>query len=309
MLQLFADGGGASAGASTGTAASGEGGVAESGVMGASPEAQGEDLSKVIYGKSEQTLAQSTVDTTESTEDVAKTFKEMIKKGGKYHDEFNKYSQDMINKRFKETKGLEEQLKSHQPIIETLAAKYGIDAKDINGLAKALDADSSMFEEAAFKEGLTTEQYRHKLELEKENARLKAAEEEAKQQRRSEEIYAGWLKDAEAMVQKYGIQNFDLAAEMENDAFTRLLGSGADFESAYKAIHFDEMLGGAMAKTASNVENAIVNKITSRAQRPAENGMTSSTNHELFKPDPSKWNDKDIDEVLARVRRGEQIVL
>lgn len=308
-LQLFAEGG-AGAGASTGDAGA-NGGTAEAGVEGASPAAQsGEDLSNVIYGKSQQELTQPEQEpTTQAPEDKAKLFREMVKKGGEYHDEFSKISQDMINKRFKASKALEEQLQKTNGIMSTLAAKYGVDPSDIEGLSKAIEADDSLYQEQAYKEGLSVEQYREKLSLQRELANLKAAEEEQKRQQRSDEIYANWLSESQSMVQKYGIQNFDLAEEMRNENFTNLLAAGVDFESAYKSIHFDDMLNGAMAQTASNVEQAVVNKIASRAQRPAENGTQSSTSTEVFKPDPNKWSDRDIDEVIRKVHRGEQIYL
>lgn len=307
-LQLLSEGG-ASAGAATSVANTAEGGAA-TGVHGDSPVSQGDDLSNVVYGKStNQDVANPTdIDSPEDINpaDLQKAFDDMVKKGGKYADAFNKRTQDIINKRFKETKGLEETLKSHDVIMQLLSAKYGVDAKDSKALEDAINKDTSMFEEAAFKEGLTVEQYRDKIQLEQENARLKAAQEEAAAQANADQIYAGWLKEADALVQKYGLTNFDMAAEMENPEFTQLLGAGASFEAAYKTVHFDDMLGGAMAQTAQNVSQAMVNKIQSRSRRPAENGIESASG-KIFKSDPSKFTVKDLDEIKRRVAAGEEI--
>jgi restriction endonuclease len=73
-----------------------------------------------------------------------------------------------------------------------------------------------MWEEAAYKEGLTVEQYRNKLALEQENARLKEAEEARAAQEGAEKIYAQWLSDADALKQKYGI-DFDFATELDTN--------------------------------------------------------------------------------------------
>ena len=162
-------------------------------------------------------------------------------------------------------------------------------------------------EEAAFKEGLSPEQYRHKLQLEQENARLREAQEEAERQAGAEQIYAQWLNDAEAVKAKYGV-DFDMATEMENPQFTQLLGSGIPFEAAYKTVHFDDMLNGAMALTAQNVSKAMVNNIQSRSRRPAENGTQSATNT-IVKADPSKFTDADFNEIRRRVAAGEEIRL
>ena len=161
-----------------------------------------------------------------------------------------------------------------------------------------------MFEEAAFKEGLTTEQYRNKIRLEQENARLKAAQDELKAHQGAEQIYANWLKEAEAVKAKYG--DFDFAAELENPEFTQLLSNGISFESAFKTIHFDDLMNGAMATTASQVEKALVNNIQSRASRPAENA-TQSASGKIFKSDPSQLTDAELDECIKRVARGAQI--
>lgn len=306
-LQLLGEGG-AGAGASTGAATSGDGGAAAA-VQGDFAASQnGEDLSEVVYGKSTQSVADSTdPESTKGTDpaEKKKAFENMIKKGGEWHDEFNEYSQKIINDRFKKTKGLQEQLDSQSVIMQTLAKKYGVDASDVDALTKAIDADNSMWEEAAFKEGLTVEQYREKQKLERENARLSEALEQQKSQAGAEQIYANWVTEADAVKAKYGVE-FDMATEMENPEFTQLLGNGVSFEAAYKTIHFDEMVNGAMAATAQNVQQAMVNKIVSRSNRPTENGVNSASN-KVFKTDPSKFTDADLDEIKRRVARGEEI--
>lgn len=308
-LQLFGEGG-ASTGASAGNTGSEGSGVA-TGVLGDSPVSQsGEDLSDVVYGISNNQEVANPKDV-KPTKDInpaerQKAFDEMVKKGGEYADAFNKRTQDIINKRFKETKGLQEQLDSQKSIMQTLAAKYGVDASDIKALSKAIETDNSMWEEAAYKEGLTVEAYKQKIALEQENARLKEAEEQRKAQAGAEKIYANWLAESEQLVQKYGLQNFDLAVEMENPEFTQLLGNGISFEAAYKTIHFDEMVNGAMAQTAQSVSQAMVNNIQSRSRRPAENG-TQSASSKVFKSDPSKLSDADLNEVIKRVARGAEI--
>ena len=303
--------GGAGTGPSTGTAGSNGSGAATSGVQGDLPESQG-DLSHVVYGKADPTLTQSKEDVTSANdikpEDRHKLFENMIKKGGEWHDEFSKKTQTILDKRFAEAKSLEERVKSYDPIMETLAAKYGVDAKDVKALENALNNDTSLFEEQAFKEGLTPEQYRQKLALERENAQLKAAEEARKAQVKSEQIYSQWLEDAQELGQKYG-REIDLAAECENKEFTDLLAAGVQFEAAYKAIHMDEMLNGAMAYTAQKVEQALVNKASSYANRPLENGSLSSST-QVFKSDVNKFTNADMKEISRRVLEdGERIVL
>lgn len=312
-LQLLADGGGASTGAST-SEGTGESSGAVTGGMRDVPGSQGEDdLSNIEFGVSmqqSQEVAQPEVKGEYTTKtpteaELQHTFDEMIKKGGQWHDQFDKRTQDILNKRFKETKKLEKTLESHNEILGVLAAKYGLDASDSEGILKAVNEDDSLFESAAFEQGLTTEQYRNKLKLEQENKALKAAQEEAARNTNAEQIYAGWLKDADAVSKKYGVE-IDLAAEIENPDFTNLLSNGISFEAAFKTVHFDDIVNGAMATTASQVEKAIVNNITSRQARPAENG-TQSASGKIFKSDASQLTDAELDECIRRVARGAQI--
>lgn len=307
-LQFFADGGADGAGAASGDANAG--GETVAGVKGDSPASQGkEDLSNVIYGVSAKESVADSKDgeiATAPEVDKSKAFENMIKKGGEYAEEFNKRTQDIINKRFKETKGLQEQLKSHNDILETLALKYGVKADDVEGIKKAIEADESLYEEAAFKEGLSVQQYRDKLALEKENQRLREAEEHRAQVENSNRIYAQWVEEGNNFAQRYGITNFDLAAECENPEFTRLLSDGIGVESAYKVIHMDDMIGGAMAKTAEQVTQNMARNISRRASRPSENGLVSS-NTSTMKTDVNKLTNNDIDEIMKRVRVGDTI--
>lgn len=312
-LQLLADGGASTS--TGGSEAAGESSGAVTGGMRDVPGSQGEnDLSNLEFGVSinSQEVANpeagrdNTTKTQPSEAELQKTFDEMIKKGGKWHDQFDKRTQDIIDKRFHETKMLEKTLDSHSEILGLLAAKYGVDAKDSEGILKALSDDTSLFEEAAFKEGLSPEQYRNKIKLEQENARLRQAQEELKAHQGAEQIYAGWLNEAEALKAKYGLENFDFATEMENPDFTQLLSNGISFEAAYKTIHFDDMVNGAMAATASQVEKALVNNIQARSSRPAENA-TQSASGKIFKTDPSSLTDAELDECIRRVAGGAQI--
>ena len=114
----------------------------------------------------------------------------------------------------------------------------------------------------------------------------------AAEERLSEEL----LEELEALSQ----------ALTENPDFVKLLQMGISVDSAYKAIHMDEMIGGAMAKTASTVREKMSNAIQSRQARPAENGINQTTS-KVFKTDVTKLTRQDREEIERRVMRGEHI--
>lgn len=297
-LQLFAEGGDASGS----TSSSSDFGIAEgadkSGL--ATTKKGKEDLSNVVYGKA----SEPSVEETEPTQKTkAQAFEDLIK--GEYKEEFSKRTQGIIDERFKKTKGMEEALKSHDPIMKMLSEKYGVDANDVKGLTKAIEEDKSFYEEEALEKGLTVEQLKEVKRLERENAEFRNAQAEAERQANSNRIYAGWLEEASAFSEKYGI-DIDLNAECENPEFTGLLANGISIEGAYKAIHFDEMIGGAMAKTAENVRQKMAQGIATRQARPSENGASSQT-ATVFKTDVNKLTKADRDEIERRVARGETV--
>lgn len=294
-LQLFAEGGESGAGNPADVSASG---TAETGRKG--------DLSQVVYGKPAQDLASPpTEDTTKASKETkAQAFENLIK--GEYKDEFAKRTQGIIDSRFRETKQMQETLKSHENLIGMLADKYGTDASDINALTKAIEDDESFYQSEAMEKGLTVAQLKELKALQRENEQFRKAEEEAAQRYMEHQAYAKWTGEAEALKAKYGLANFDLATECQNPEFTQLLRHGISVETAYMALHSDEILPVAMAKTADQVKSQMAKSIGQRASRPAENG-TSSNSATNFKSDVNSLTKADRDEISRRVARGETI--
>jgi uncharacterized protein YajQ (UPF0234 family) len=234
-------------------------------------------------------------------------FEKLIK--GEYKDLYNDRVKTAINQRFKQTKTLEEQVNSFSPVLDMLASKYGVDARDVKALAKAIEEDDSYYADEAMKKGLTVEQLKQIKKLERENANLKRAADELEKQKNAELVYAKWLDESEKLRAKY--PNFDLKAECENpetgQRFVELLESRIDVETAYKVVHMDDIMGGAMQYTAQQVQQKVVNDIKARGLRPDENGTSGSAPAVATKKDPSKLSDKELDEISRRVRQGDII--
>lgn len=297
-LQLFAEGG-----ASAGNAGSGSSGAEGSADTGAAPGGR-EGLSNVVYGKPSREVTNPKGKAADNPETLEARFEDMIK--GEFKDVFAKRTQSIIDERFKKTKGLEEKLKSMDPILGVLAEKYGTDANDIEALKKAIDEDDSYFQKAAMESGLTVKQYKEIRALKEENKELLAQQKAAEDAEATDRIFAQWAQQAKDFSEKYGIENFDLGVELENPQFGKLLGSGVDVEGAYKAVHFDEMMGGAMAHTAAKVKEDLVNSVNSRASRPNE-GAVSSHSATTFKSDVNALTKADREEIERRAMMGEII--
>lgn len=297
-LQLFAEGGGDSAGAAPGTGALGGAGVTEG------EKGKGESLANVVYGKQpEGVIAAPKGENTEPQKTKDQLFDDMIK--GEYKDAFQKKTQGIIDRRFKETKSMQETLASHDAILGMLSEKYGVDATNVADLQKALENDESFYEAEAVEKGMTVQQLKEMRKLERENAELRKAREQREIAERSQQIYAQWQQQSEELKAKYGLDNFSFEEEIGNPDFVNLLKAGISVESAYKAIHMDDMIGGAMAKAASSVKEKMANNIASRQSRPSENGLSS--NAQVFKTDVNALTRADRDEIERRALRGETI--
>lgn len=297
-LWLFGEG---SAGAgATGSQNSGAEAGAESGV--AHPGS--EDLSNVVYGKPSGEIANPKGKAADTQESLEARFQEMIK--GEFKDVFAKRTQAIIDERFKKTKGIEEKLNSVDPILKILADKYGTDANDIDALKKAIDEDDSYYQREAIERGLTVKQLKEVKALERQNEELLAQQKAKEEQDATDKIYAEWMQQAKDFKEKYGINDFDINEEVQNPEFSRLLAAGVTIEGAYKAVHFDDMVGGAMAHTAAKVKEGLVNSVNARAQRPTE-GASATHSATTFKSDVNSLTRADREEIERRALRGEVI--
>ena len=136
---------------------------------------------------------------------------------------------------------------------------------------------------------------------------LDVTKQQQEEQAAIDQIYADWDRQAKEFAETYRIEGFNLMDEIQNPQFANLLKAGVTVDGAYKAVHFDDMVGGAMAHTAAKVKQDIVNSVNGRAQRPSE-GAVASHNATVFKSDVSSLTKEDRAEIRRRAARGETIV-
>ena len=214
-------------------------------------------------------------------------------------------TQEIINKRFKETKQLESQIQKVNPVLDMLSSRYGVDANNIDELMEAISNDDVYLEDEALERGMTIEQLKSIKALERENARYREMYEQQQRQAEAEKTYNQWLQAGEQLKEIY--PSFDFESELqENENFGQLLKSGIDVRTAFEVCHRDEILGGAMAYTAQQVKQKMANDIQARGQRPSENGMNSQSSVGL-KFDINKTTKAEREEFEKRALRGERI--
>ena len=256
----------------------------------------------VVYGKQAdvQTAGQETVqDATgqqqQKTPEQLRTEYEAWRKG-EYKQFFDADVQNIINKRFRETKTLETQLAAMNPIIELLSEKYG--TEDIAQLSSLVRQDS--IEDLADAAGMSVEQYEAVMKVRQENKLLKEKQRTFEAEQKINQQVQQWNQEAETLKAKY--PTFDLAAEAQNKQFLDLLRSGVTVEAAYQVIHMDEIIAG----TAKQAQQNLAENIKAKGNRPQESAA-KGTSGVIIKSDPSKLTAEDRAEIARRVMMGEEI--
>ena len=277
-LQLLAEGGGSDGGSAA--------------AEGNQNSAQGVGNSA---GQGEANGAQRTV----NPQEREAAFKDIIR--GEYKDLYTKEVQGIIDRRFKQTKQLEQFQTDVNPLISMLSTKYG--TNDIAQLIKAIEDDNGMWEAAADAEGLTVEQYKAKQKLENENAQFRRMMEVQAKQQQARAQYQQWLEDAEGVKESY--PNFDLQAESENPDFINLLARGVPMKHAYEVIHMDDIKMGVATAT----QQAVAADVRANGMRPSENGAAQVNGVVTGKVNPSKMSKADRADMIRRAQRGETITL
>lgn len=306
-LKLFGEGGeGAATTASTGESAAPEGETQAIKYVSQRKTKQGETKSDVVYGKQTAPTGQVASDqersavkvTSSALEDKKAAFDNLI--NGEYKDLYTENVQNIINRRFKETKNLESKVSSLQPLVDLLSEKYSITDGNVEALMKAFEDDNDFWYSQAEEAGMTVEQYKNFKKLERENKKLLEVQEQEKQDSFAKQQTENWLREAEQVKSKY--PNFDLAQEVQNQQFLNMLKAGTPVEHAYKVMHFDEI----MSAERNVTEQAVIQNIRAKGTRPTENGISSQSAFTI-KDDVSKLTKADRAAIAKRVARGEII--
>lgn len=295
-LQLFADGGAA------GAAAAGDGAGQGAGVTGVAAASQtGEKTSDEGASAAEMQTPQAQ----ESPENLEAEWEGLIK--GKYKSLFQRDTQNIVQKRFKNTDEIVKKFNEISPMLDLLAAnKYNVKAGDIKALAAAIEADDDLYEQEALEEGTTPKELRQRKTLQRQNQDLMRELNQRKEADFARQQMDQWEQQAALARQTY--PNLDLNTEAKNPQFRQLLQAGVDVGTAYMVIHKDDVLAGAMQHTAKKVEEKLTNKIIANGTRPSENGMASQS-AAVTKSDPSLFTREERRALARRAASGERITL
>lgn len=228
---------------------------------------------------------------------------------GKYKEDYSKSVERVVKKR---VGNLHAQIDAMAPALELIARKYGIQ-RDQNGnldyaaISKAVQGDDSIYQDEAYRRGISVDELKRTVSLEQENASLRARVEQ-------DDIQRGWediQMQAQALKQAY--PKFDLDTEMQNEEFGRLVttlqknGFKDALSRAYKTIHLDELTADSMRYAVQRTSEKIANSVRSGAARPQENGAGTGSPAGMKGVDLKNLTKAQIDDYIRRARNGERI--
>lgn len=220
---------------------------------------------------------------------IEEEFNELI--NGKFKEQFRKKTQSIIDKRFKETKILEEYKNNVSPILNELNKKYNIDENNFEELKNIiLNENNYSGEDNDFQNNYFDQDNSEENNINKNNINYL-----------KNNIF-NWIKEGEKLKEIY--PEFDFRTEIKNNPlFSKLLHNNISLKDSYELVHKDEILSGAMAYTAQKVKEQVVKGIEARGRRPLENGISSDAGIVTL-TDVNALTSKDILKILKQVENG-----
>ena len=187
--------------------------------------------------------------------------------------------------------------KESDDFLSKLMVRHNVNS--IKELSEIYDSDEA-FENLAAERGESPETMRELERLKMIERNMEAQRKQYEIDRKANEQYNNWMKEAEPLKANY--PDFNLQAELENPEFGKLLQRGIPMEHAYKLLHHDELIKAAETAAAEKISKSV----NSRSSRPDENGLGNQSNVSMAN-DVHKLTKKERAELAKRAARGERI--
>lgn len=239
---------------------------------------------------------------------TGESFDDLIK--GRFKDEYGERVEGIVQERLKGAKAREAEYNAREakysPIMQALAAKYGMDPNDIDGIGAKVAADDEYLQTEAIEQGLTVEQLRTMKKLEADNARMRQAQEAQQREEQTQAHVQMLIRQAEDAKKFY--PDLDLRRELQNPEFIRLTGPQVrvDVRTAYEIVHRDELAGRQMQIGTQQAEQRIAASVAANRARPKEGQAAAAT--PAAKTDPSTLTKADRAEIKRRVMAGDRTI-
>ena len=160
-------------------------------------------------------------------------------------------------------------------IVQSLAAMYQLQETDLDGIADAF-----------------------------RRTEIKNALEERLRRRNAAKQYKALLGEAEELSKK--VRGFDLKAELSDRRFRGMLRAGFSMEEAWRAVHFDQLLGTIVRQATEKGAREAAERLRKEAARPDENGVKGQSGISR-KTSVEHLTGRGIRDILRRVENGAKV--
>lgn len=238
----------------------------------------------------------------EKTAEEQKAFWDSYRKGeGKQF--VDAHIQNIINKRYSETKQYESQLSTLKPLLAAIAEDYGIEnSEDMSAVVNAYLNNEQRLIDRAAKNGMSVDQQKRFDNLQNENEVLRQKQALEERAANAGALRAQWDSETQKIVETLD-PDFSLDEAFENQEFyDAVVKQNLPLEMAYFCAFQDRYNEIISAKA----EKKVTDSIKARGQRVPENGSGAQATA-TSQVDLSKLTDKQIDEYAQRALRGEII--
>ena len=266
---------------------------------------------EIIYGKVPEVKDENPVagdkkkgpEVKETQAERRKRYEEAIK--GEFKEFDTERIQGIIDRRFKDTKELEEKLGATEALLTPFYDKYKVESGNIEALKNAIDTDNTLIAEEAEAAGMSVEAFREFKKMKAESDKMKRDQAQNQRMQEMQERIQRW--DMEATECRETYPEFDMSEEIKNPQFKSMLRAGVPVKHAYEVLHLDKITAARAAEAARDAEKKVTDNIRAKGMRPSEGG-SSAGNGAIIKSDVSTLTKRDRAEIAKRVQRGEKIV-
>lgn len=235
-----------------------------------------EKKANTLTEKTPPKASDETHPTNESSATEKRTYTDLIK-SDEYKDEHKAYMDKTIGDRLKKYKGIEEVNATQKALLDVVANKYGVNTESENylqELAEKIDADDSYYENYAFEHGISNEEARRMVTMERKAAQYDAVKAAQEKQAQMRQQIALLHENAEKTKSQF--PDFDLDTEMQDERFRRLCAvNNGDTTAAYMACHWNEIIPAAVQRASKQIQAQTAQAVASNKARPIENGISS----------------------------------
>lgn len=239
----------------------------------------------------------------ETDADRRARFAAMIGEGGEFADLFREARQKAVNGGIARGRAAQEKvMAAQQPVLDLLMARYG--TTDLGQLQEAIHKDAAWWQTYADSRGISEQQAREQIAMQAELGAMKrrAAAEEG--ERRAKAQMELWSRQAQEVQTVY--PEFDLQAAVRNTDFLSMLRSGVSMRTAYEVANMDDIKRSVAHRATKDAEARLTESIRAGGSRPVEGGASGQPGA-VTRVDPGKLSKKEMDNIMARVARGEKI--